>query len=191
MVSAFQDETGADRALETLQGEGHANMSAIHAAAVICRDSANMLQIREVAAWSGARAAATGALIGGGIGLLFPPGVFVTGPLGATIGELGAHLSASGFPDARLKKIGQTLGPGTSAVIAIVSQGSIAELESQLTVQGARCVHESISEELVERLAHPQPTSAPVSPTSKTNADEGPIPPKGPAGGANLLDQED
>jgi len=191
MVSAFQDETGADHALETVQGEGSEARFAIHAAAVICRDAANMLQIREAAAWSGARAAAAGALIGGAIGLLFPPGVLVTGPLGATIGELGAHLSESGFPDARLKEIGESLGPGTSAIIAIVAQESIAGLENELSGQGATSVHESISAELIERLAHPQPTSAPVSPTSKTNADEGPMPPSGPGGGGNILNQED
>ena len=191
MVSVFPNETGADQALITLQGEEQESKSAIHAAAVICRDSASMLQIREAAAWGGARAAATGALIGGAIGLLFPPGVFVTGPLGATIGELGAHLSASGFPDARLKGIGTSLGPGTSAIIAIVAQGSISELERQLNGQGATCVHEPISAQLIERLAHPQPTSAPVSPTSQTHADEDPMPPKGPEGGANLLNQED
>jgi uncharacterized membrane protein len=190
MVSAFQDETGADRALETVQGEAHIDMSAIHAAAVICRDAANMLQIREAAAWSGAKAAATGALIGGAIGLLFPPGVLATGPLGATIGELGMHLSEGGFPEARLKEIGESLGPGTSAIVAIVAQESIAVLESQLSVQGATSVHESISADLIERLAHPQPTSAPVPPT-KPKADEGPMPPKGPGGGGNLLDQED
>ena len=191
MVSAFQDETSADRALEALQGKNHHGMSGIHAAAAIRHDAANMLQVREAAAWSGAKAAAAGALIGGAIGLLFPPGVLATGPLGATIGELGAHLSASGFPDARLKEIGETLGPGTSGIVAIVAQESIAQLEGELAGQGATSVHESISAELIERLAQQQPTSAPVSPTSKTNADEGSVPPKGPGGGGSFLKQED
>jgi uncharacterized membrane protein len=190
MVSAFQNETGADSALETLQGEDQQRRPVIHAAAAIRHDAANMLQVREAAAWSGTKAAATGALIGGAIGLLFPPGVLATGPLGATIGELGMHLSEGGFPDARLKEIGESLGPGTSAIVAIVAQESIAVLESQLSVQGATSVHESISAELIERLAHPQPTSASVPPT-KPKADEGPMPPKGPEGGGNLLNQED
>jgi uncharacterized membrane protein len=172
MVSAFQDETGADQALMTLEGEDQEIKSAIHATAVILRDAANVLQIREAAGWSGGSSPAAGALIGGAIGILFPPDVLVTGPLGATIGDLGVRLSESGFPDAQFKAIGESLGPGTSAIIAIVAQESIARLERGLTDQGAMTVHESISADLAAGLAHPQPTSAPVSPTSKTNADE-------------------
>lgn len=134
MVSAFQEETGADGALEALEGEDPHSRSAVHAAAVIRGD----------AVWSGGNSASPGALIAGGIGLLFPPGVLVTGPPGAAIGELGTRLSESGLPDPQFKGIGESLGPGTSAIITIVTQESISHLERQLADQGATTVHESV-----------------------------------------------
>jgi len=191
MVSAFPNETGADGALMILEGEDQEHGSAIFAAAIILRDAANVLHVREAAAWNGGTTVASGALIGGAIGLLFPPGILATGALGITFGDLGAQLTEAGLPDAQLRGIGESLGPGTSAIIAVVTQESSAHLERQLAGQGATTVHESIGADLIAGLAHPQPTSAPVSPTSKTNADEDFAPSKGPGGGGNLLNQED
>jgi uncharacterized membrane protein len=152
LVVAFDDEGGADNALKALEAAKEEHNVGIHNAALIRRDADNTLHIREMAAWSAGTDSAAGVLIGGAIGLLFPPRILVSGALGATIGGMAALLTDSGLPDARLKELGATLRPGTSALIALVEREHGAELERQLGALGARTVREGIQPNMAAQL---------------------------------------
>lgn len=155
MVSAFQSHDGAEIALKDLEVAGDDKPIGMQAMAIVWRDAADTLHVRERAAWGGDQGAMASALIGGAIGLLFPSNVLATGPLGASFADLGAHLRESGFSDARLKTMGETLVPGTSAIIAIVEQPSAARIKRQLAKHGAETVQELLGAEIFEKLAHP------------------------------------
>jgi len=156
IVAAFHGEQDADHVLEILEAANQEHVIGIQNAAVICRDASNKLYIRETAVWSGDSPAIAGALIGGAIGILFPPKILVSGSLAATIACLSAKLGDSGFPGARIGELGASLTPGTSAIIAVVEQQWAADVERQLAEHGAKIVCEPVAADVAAHL-DPQP----------------------------------
>ena len=152
VVAAFTDERGAENALKGLKEAKKENLIGIQDAAVIRRDQNSKIHINETGDMSGGRGAAIGAVVGGAIGLITGPGAIVTGAVGATIGGLAAKLRDSGFPDNRLREIGQALNPGTSALVAVIEHTWVAELEQELAAQGAQVMTEAIKADIAEQL---------------------------------------
>jgi len=153
IVAAFQTEDGADNALKQLQAAKKERLIAIQNAAVIRRDKNDKLHISETADWSGGKGAAVGAVVGGAIGLIFPPSLLAAGAVGAAVGGLAARLRDSGFKDEHLKEVGAALKPGTSAIVAVVEHTWVADLERELAAQGAKTVREAITADIAAQLA--------------------------------------
>ena len=146
VVAAFKTRDGASAALEELKLGLDA--SALKEAAVLVRDAANSLEIKE------SHHVGKGALLGGVTGAVVG---LITGPVGwvvvgATIGALANKLRDTGFPDARLKQIGQALTPGTSALIAIVRQDWAVEVEEHLRAAGADLTTEAMRSDVAVEL---------------------------------------
>jgi hypothetical protein len=72
---------------------------------------------------------------------------------GAVIGGLVAKSHDGGFSDARLKQIGESLKPGSSAIIAVIDHVWVAEVERQLQQAGADTVTASLSADIAKQLA--------------------------------------
>lgn len=153
IVAAFQTEDGADKALKQLQAAKKERLIAIQNAAVIRRDKNDKLHISETADWGGGKGAAVGAIVGGAIGIIFPPSLLAAGAVGAGIGALAAKLRDSGFKDEHLKEIGAALKPGTSAIVAVVEHTWVADLERELAEQGAKTMREAITADIATQLA--------------------------------------
>lgn len=153
IVAAFQTEDGADNALNQLKAAKKERLIAIQNAAVIRRDKNDKLHISETADWGGGKGAAVGAIVGGVIGIIFPPSILAAGAIGAGIGALGAKLRDSGFKDDNLKEVGAALKPGTSAIVAIVEHTWVADLERELAEEGAKTVRQAITADIAAQLA--------------------------------------
>lgn len=153
IVAAFQTEDGADNALKQLKAAKKERLIAIQNAAVIRRDKNDKLHISETADWGGGKGAAVGAIVGGAIGIIFPPSLLAAGAIGAGIGALGAKLRDSGFKDDNLKEIGSALKPGTSAIVAVVEHTWVADLERELAEEGAKTVRQAITADIAAQLA--------------------------------------
>ncbi|MBE2220506.1 MAG: DUF1269 domain-containing protein [Anaerolineae bacterium] len=152
IVAAFQDENGAEAAYKELKQAKKEHLIKIQDAAVIRRDQKNKLHIKDVHDMGGGKGAGIGAVVGGAIGLLAGPVVLV-GAAGALIGGLAAKMKDGGFPDSRLKQIGEGLLPGTSAIVAVIEHTWVADLEDALAEAGAQVVTESISADIAAQLA--------------------------------------
>lgn len=153
IVAAFQDEHAADEALSKLKAARKKKLVDIQDAAVIRRDDHNKLHISETADPGGGRGAAAGGVIGALIGLIAgPPGVVVGAAAGALVGGVAAKVIDSGIPDDRLKKIGEGLQPGTSAIVAIIEHVWVEDVEKHLTEAGADVLTESLRADLAEQL---------------------------------------
>jgi uncharacterized membrane protein len=152
VVAAFPDEHGAERALEQLKQAKKEKLISIRDAAVITRDSNDKLTIHETRDMGVGRGAGIGALIGGAVGILFPPAVLGAASVGGAIGGLGAKLHDAGFPDKRLKELGAALKPGTSAIVAVIEHKWVAEIERELAAQGAQLVRQTIKEDITRQL---------------------------------------
>ncbi|HEU5438194.1 MAG TPA: DUF1269 domain-containing protein [Ktedonobacterales bacterium] len=152
VVAAFVGEDGAGQALKDLKEAKKQGLVGIRDAAVIRRDEKNKLHITETGDMSGGKGAVIGGIVGAALGLIAPPTMLVTGAVGATIGGLAAKLRDSGFPDDRLREIGDALKPGTSALIAVIEHTWVAQIEQELTRYGAQVLTEAIKSDVAQQL---------------------------------------
>jgi uncharacterized membrane protein len=90
------------------------------------------VRFEETADPSGKKWAKRGAIAGGLVGLIFPPSIIAGAAIGAAGGGIWGKIRDKGFKDEDLKAIGQSLDPGTSAIIAIAEDRVIERLETGL-----------------------------------------------------------
>jgi uncharacterized membrane protein len=153
IVAAFQEEQAADTALATLKEAKREKLISIDNAAVIRKDDEGKLHIKETADMGGGKGAGVGVLVGGAIGLIGGPlGVAVGSALGAAVGGITAKLYDGGFKDDRLRQIGNSLTPGTSAIVAVIEHRWVAELERDLAEEGADVMTTALAEDIAEQL---------------------------------------
>ncbi|MGD9895108.1 MAG: DUF1269 domain-containing protein, partial [Dehalococcoidia bacterium] len=151
IVAAFKDELAADEALWQLKELQKDKVIRIEDAAVLRKDSSGKLHLKETADMGAGKGAAIGGVTGAVIGLLAGPVGLVAGA-GALIGGLAAKLRDSGFSDARLKRIGESLTPGSSAIVAVIEHSWVAEVERAMAEAGADVVTESLSKDIAAQL---------------------------------------
>ena len=152
VIAAFEEERAADEVLSQLKEAKWAGLIGIQNAAVLRRDKKDKLHIKELKDWGGGKGAAFGGALGAIVGVLTGPGILVAGAAGALIGGLAAKLRDSGFSDERLKTVGASLKPGTSAIIAIIEHKWVAELEEEMAEAGADVLTEAIAADVAEQL---------------------------------------
>src|SRR6266567_4017494 len=126
IVAAFNDEHGAEKALQALKEARKEKLIGIQDAAILRRDAGGKLHIKETADMRGGK--------------------------GAVIGGVAAKLRDSGFPDERLKMLGKALTPGTSAIIAVIEHRWVAEYEQALAEYGADVVTQAVEASIAAQL---------------------------------------
>jgi uncharacterized membrane protein len=151
IVAAFKDEQRADNALQQLKELQKEKVIHIEDAAVLRKDADGKLHLKETADMGGGKGAVIGGVTGGVIGLLAGPVGLAVG-LGAVVGGLAAKLRDSGFNDARLRKLGEGLTPGSSAIVAVVEHTWVAEVERQMAEQGADVITEALRDDIAAQL---------------------------------------
>jgi uncharacterized membrane protein len=130
VVAAFRDEQAASTILAEMRQQERYGYSGVENAAAVTKGEDGKLHIKE----TGDTSVGTGALVGGGVGLvlglLAGPAGLVVAAGGAAIGAAAAHGDA-GFPDDRLRQLGDRLEPGMSAVVVLIDD-SLAESVSKV-----------------------------------------------------------
>jgi len=94
--------------------------------------------------------AATGALWGGLIGLIFLVPLFGMA-IGAAAGGAAGTLSDYGVDDNFMKELGANLHPGGAAVIALVREASVDKILPQIKIKG-HIIQTSLDDETEARL---------------------------------------
>jgi len=152
IVAAFQDEKSADEALKMLKQARREKLIGIVDAAVLRKDEKGKLHIKETADMGGGKGAAIGGVAGAAIGLIAGPLLVVPAAVGALIGGLAAKARDSGFKDDRLRTIGDSLKPGTSAIVAVVEHKWVGEVQKAMQEAGADAVTEALSADIAAQL---------------------------------------
>ena len=152
IAAAFQDAKAADAALAQLKAAAKQGTIKVRNAAVLKKDAKGKIKITETADIGGGKGAAIGGVAGGAIGLIAGPALLVPAGVGALIGGLVAKMRDSGFSDERLKKVGEGLKPGSSAIIAVVEHRWVGELEKELRKHGADVLTEALKEDFTAEL---------------------------------------
>jgi uncharacterized membrane protein len=152
IVAAFQDEKSAEDALKLLKQAKREKLIGILDAAVLRKDEKGKLHIKETADMGDGKGAALGGVAGAAIGLIAGPALIVPAAVGALVGGLAARLRDNSFSDERLKTIGESLKPGSSAIVAVVEHKWVAEVEEAMAEAGADAVTAALSADIAAQL---------------------------------------
>ncbi len=131
-VAAYETEGGAAAALNDFKAAQREGAIDLIDAAVIVHTGEGKVKFEETADPSGKKWAKRGAIAGGIVGLIFPPSIIVGAAVGAGAGGIWGKVRDKGFKDEDLRAIGESLPPGSSAIIAVAEDRVLAQLESGL-----------------------------------------------------------
>jgi uncharacterized membrane protein len=127
-VATFGNETEAASALQDFRAMDRDGSIELIDAVVVVRDTEGKVTYEETADPSGKRWAKRGAIAGGLVGLLFPASIIAGAVVGGAGGGLWGKVRDKGFKDEDLKAIGDSLEPGTSAIIAVAQDRVVEKL---------------------------------------------------------------
>ena len=117
--------------MDSLKQAKKEHLAKIKEAAVVRRDANNKLHIKERGDISTGRGAAGGATVGAIVGLFGGPiGAVVGGAVGAAIGGLASKLIDTGIRDDKLRQLGESLTPGSSALVALVEPTGVMSTQT-------------------------------------------------------------
>jgi uncharacterized membrane protein len=158
IVVAFDSPDEADRALTELQRLQKEYLVDLEDAVVVVRGPDGKLRVKQSVDLIGA-GAATGALWGSMwgtlVGLLFMNpliGLATGAALGAGAGALSGALTDYGIDDDFIRKLGQSLQPGTSALFVLVRKMQPEKVLAELSRFRGRVIRTSLSPEQEARL---------------------------------------
>ena len=152
IMATFPDGESASDALENLSQRVKDGEINIVDAAVIEKDMDEKIHVNDTGDVSTGKGAAIGGIIGGVLGLIAgPAGAVILGGTGAVIG--GALTRGDeGMSDESLREIGEGLKSGTSAVIAIVEEVWVKEVETYLAKSANDVTVQTLSAEILKQL---------------------------------------
>ena len=128
VMATFPTEDGAEKAVEQLEAMAKAGSIEIIEAAVINRNAEGETEVRQVSLPSTKSWAGKGALIGGIVGVIFPPAIIGSALIGAGLGAGSAALTKYALKNDELEEAANELEPGTSSFIAVLDQTWVKEL---------------------------------------------------------------
>jgi uncharacterized membrane protein len=129
-VAAFDTEQEAGATLKDFKAmDREGSIELIDAAAIVHRADGKV-HFEETADPSGRKWAKRGAIAGGVVGLIFPPTIIASAAVGAAGGGIWGKVRDKGFKDEDLKQLGESIPPGTSAIIAIAEDRMLERLQN-------------------------------------------------------------
>ena len=153
IIAAFDDETGAEEALETLRASREEKLTGVQAAVAMHKDETAQIRFKDVGL-SPAKGAVAGVALGAAIGILTGGTGLALGAIGALVGGIaGKRKQEGGLPAERLNQVAATLAPGSSAILIIMEPGWVVVLEEELELLGADLLTLEIPADIAERPA--------------------------------------
>ena len=128
-VASYDNEMGAKQSLQDFQAMHRQGSIDLIDAAVIVHSLDGKVKFEETADPSGKKWAKRGAIAGGLVGLIFPPSIIIGAAVGGGAGGIWGKVRDKGFKDEDLKEIGESLEPGSSAIIAIAEDHVLDDLQ--------------------------------------------------------------
>jgi uncharacterized membrane protein len=132
LTATFPTQGGANLAVKTLQELEKQGLLDVENTITVNKNALDQIDVHETTGDSGRKGAGIGALVGGVLGLIFPPSILATTALGAAIGGMTGVLRGSNFDESEIKAMADSLQPGQSMLIAIVEPQWQDEVDAAL-----------------------------------------------------------
>ena len=142
MFAVYDSEDGAAAAVESLRAMDKAETIDIIDAATLVKDAEGNTTVKQESLPSVKKGLGVGALIGGAIGLLFPPSILGAAAIGAGVGAGSAKLAKMALENEDLKEAAEGLEPGSSAFIAVVENTWAKQLQTAIAGYQKLAEHE-------------------------------------------------
>ena len=154
LVIRVYDEPGrAEEALEFVQELHNQRTLRIRNAAILARDGAGAVTVRDTRDIDPKKGRLLGAITGGLIGLVGGPAGVVVGALtGAGTGAVAGRYVDFGFSDKFLTRLQEHLKPGKSALVVLVEHEFAVKLSESLAGDDGVIVQQALTDKLVEEL---------------------------------------
>jgi uncharacterized membrane protein len=154
-VAVFDNEAQAGLALKDFRAMDRAGSIDLIDAVVVVHGTDGKVRFQETADPSGKKLGKRGAIAGGLVGLIFPPSIIAGAIVGGVGGGIWGKIRDKGFKDEDLKAVGESLEPGTSAIVAIAEDKVVEQLMTGL--EGYRKIsrHALSAEAAAEIIAVP------------------------------------
>ena len=128
-IATFETEDEAGDTLRDLRAMDREGSIQLLDAAVVVRGADGKVRFEETADPSGKKWAKRGAIAGGLVGLIFPPSIIASAAIGAAGGGVWGKIRDKGFKDSDLRSLGDSLQPGSSAILAVAEDHMIERLQ--------------------------------------------------------------
>ena len=128
-VAAFGSEDEAGAALKDFKAMDREGSIELIDAAAIVHGADGKVRFEETADPSGKKWAKRGAIAGGVVGLIFPPSIVAGAAVGAGAGGIWGKVRDKGIPDEELRRVGESIPEGSSAIIAVAEDRMIERLQ--------------------------------------------------------------
>src|SRR3954467_8422510 len=132
LTATFPILGGANLAVKKLQDLEKQGLLDVENTITVSKNAWDKIDVHETTGDSGAKGAGIGALVGGIVGLIFPPSILATTGLGAVVGGMTGVMRAADIDDADIKAMADQLQPGQSMLIAVVAPQWRDEVEAAL-----------------------------------------------------------
>jgi uncharacterized membrane protein len=154
IVSIFKDETAAKKAAESLRKAKKNKFLKMENVALITKGADGKIHFTETADRDAKRGAKLGAVIGGVVGLIGgPAGVVAGGAAGAAISAGLAKIHDSGIADENLENIGHALIGGQAAIVVVLEEEWVDELQTVLAETEAQVVSQPLDPAIARQLS--------------------------------------
>ncbi len=153
IVIAFDNENEADKVLDSLKAMESMDVVDLKNGAVIVRSESGDVKINETSDFDTKQGAIGGAAAGAVLGLL-SGGLLRGALLGAAGGAAAGKFVDLGLEDDFLKEIGDNLGPGSSAVVALIDFEQVDRAMEELDkFEGGRIMRHTLSDDVYAKLS--------------------------------------
>jgi uncharacterized membrane protein len=132
-AAVFPNRAPADAVVKTLEQMNKTGAIRLVDAAIVTNSGSGKPKIDEIEELTTAKGGERGAIVGGVLGIIFPPAFLASAAVGAVAGGLWGRLRDTGFKTDELKQVAAELKPGEVAVVAVAEDKWAEQLENALT----------------------------------------------------------
>jgi uncharacterized membrane protein len=138
VTAIFPTQGGANLAVRKLNEMEKQGLLDVENTLTIDKNAWDKIDVHQTSGDSIKRDAGVGALVGGVVGLLFPPSILATAALGAAIGGMTGVLRGMQFDEGDIKQMADELQPGQSMLVAVVDPEYKDEVQAAIEQMAAR-----------------------------------------------------
>src|SRR3954466_4771284 len=132
LTATFDTLGGANLAVNKLQELEKEGLLDVNNTITVSKNAWDKIDVHETTGDSGKTGAGIGALVGGIVGMIFPPSILATTGLGAAVGGMTGVMRAAEIDDSDIKAMADQLQPGQSMLIGVVEPQWQDEIEAAL-----------------------------------------------------------